>query len=428
MVLSTIYSAGRRSGVVGEELHDDCGFVNFYEWSKWEAERHVLTECADLPAAVVRLATVIADDETGAVTQYNVFHNTLKLFYYGLMSLVPGDETTPTYLITGVFAADAIAAVLAAGGRGVFNACTERADAPTLGELVNVAFDVFERHDDFRRRRLLRPLFCDREGFDHLVDGARTLGMSPLNQAVASMAPFARRAVHRQGRPQRPAARRVARLRADRRAGARRSYVRAPRAHAVGARSVEGVVSEPISENDLWLLSYYRTSEINGALFFGRIARTVRSSALQADITRHFADEANHARWWSECIDDLGHEPVRQRGAYQDQYLEAAGVPINLMEVLAVTQVFERRVIGQYRQHLKFPGTHPRVRETLRRIMEDERWHVKYVREALDTMAETHGRDAVDRALERFAAADREVYEKTVREYGERVEFLRGTA
>ena len=50
------------------------------------------------------------------------------------------------------------------------------------------------------------------------------------------------------------------------------------------------------------------------------------------------------------------------------------------------------------------------------------------MREALDTMAETHGRDAVDRALERFVAADREVYEKTVREYGERVEFLRGTA
>ena len=191
VVLSTIYSAGRRAGVVAEELHDDCGFVNFYEWSKWEAERYVLAECADLPAAVVRLATVIADDESGAVTQYNVFHNTLKLFYYGLMSLVPGDEATPTYLITGAFAADAIAAVLAADGRGVFNVCPERADAPTLGELVSVAFDVFEGHDDFRRRRLLRPLFCDREGFDHLVEGARTLGTSPLNQAVASMAPFA---------------------------------------------------------------------------------------------------------------------------------------------------------------------------------------------------------------------------------------------
>jgi bacterioferritin (cytochrome b1) len=182
--------------------------------------------------------------------------------------------------------------------------------------------------------------------------------------------------------------------------------------------------ARPLTENELWLLSYYRTSEINGALFFGRIARTVRSAALQADITHHFADEANHARYWSECLADLGCEPTRQRQAYQDQYLEAAGVPINLMEVLAVTQVFEKRVIGQYRRHLRFAGTHPRVRETLDRIMRDERWHVKYVREALDGMAARYGRDAVDRALARFSAADQEVYEKTLREYGERVEFL----
>ena len=184
-------------------------------------------------------------------------------------------------------------------------------------------------------------------------------------------------------------------------------------------------VPAALTDNERWLLSYYRTSEINGALFFGRIARTVRSPALQADITHHFADEASHARYWSECLDDLGCAPDRQRGAYQDQYLEAAGVPINLMEVLAVTQVFEKRVISQYRRHLSFPRTHPRVRETLHRIMRDERWHVKYVREALETMAGTHGREAVDRALARFATADQEVYEKTLREYGERAEFLR---
>ena len=50
----------------------------------------------------------------------------------------------------------------------------------------------------------------------------------------------------------------------------------------------------PVAENELWLLSYYRSSEINGALFFGRVARTVRGP-LQVDVTHHFADEANHA-------------------------------------------------------------------------------------------------------------------------------------
>jgi bacterioferritin (cytochrome b1) len=178
-----------------------------------------------------------------------------------------------------------------------------------------------------------------------------------------------------------------------------------------------------LTENDVWLLNYYRASEINGALFFGRIARIVRGP-LQVDVTHHFADESQHADYWTRCLDDLGHTPSRQTGGYQDQYLEAAGMPANLMEVLAITQVFEKRVISQYNQHLRFPDTHPRVRRTIETIMLDERWHVKYVREALAKMAEKYGQELVDETLARFTAADRDVYAKTIAEYGERVAFL----
>src|SRR5215470_2417594 len=109
-----------------------------------------------------------------------------------------------------------------------------------------------------------------------------------------------------------------------------------------------------LDENELWLLSYYRTSEINGALFFGRVARTVRGP-LQVDVTHHFADESNHASYWTHCIANLGHTAIKQTRSYQDQYLEAAGAPVSLMEVMAITQVFEKRVIGQYHRHLRLP-------------------------------------------------------------------------
>src|SRR5262245_66453279 len=85
-----------------------------------------------------------------------------------------------------------------------------------------------------------------------------------------------------------------------------------------------------LPENDLWLLSYYRTSEISGALFFGQVARTLRPGPLQADVTHHFADEANHAKYWTRCIEDLGHNAEKLSGSYQDQYLEAVGLPANL--------------------------------------------------------------------------------------------------
>jgi hypothetical protein len=178
-----------------------------------------------------------------------------------------------------------------------------------------------------------------------------------------------------------------------------------------------------LTDNDRWLLSYYRSSEINGALFFGRVARTIRGP-LQADVTHHFADEAAHAHYWTECIADLDSSPLALGRGYQDQYLDAVGLPANLMEVMAITQVFERRVVGLYRRHLRYHRVHPAVRQTIEKIMVDERWHIRYVRDALTGMGERYGAAEVSRTLARFAAADREVYARTLAEYGDRVAFL----
>jgi hypothetical protein len=84
-----------------------------------------------------------------------------------------------------------------------------------------------------------------------------------------------------------------------------------------------------ISENELWLLSFYRVSEISGALFFGRLARSMRPSSIQADMTKHFSDEAMHAWYWTDCIERLGAKPLKLDVAYQDQYLVAAGMPVD---------------------------------------------------------------------------------------------------
>ncbi len=183
-----------------------------------------------------------------------------------------------------------------------------------------------------------------------------------------------------------------------------------------------------LNDNDRWLLSYYRVSEINGALFFGRIARTIRSGDLQSQVTHHFADEARHASLWTRCMTDLGYHPEKQRRSYQDGYFEALGIPANLMEIMAITQVFEKRVIGVYRPHLAHPNTHSRIRQTLQQIMVDERWHVKYVREALAGMSARYGEDAVAQTLSRYAKADEEVYGAMLKEHGERMAFLASTA
>ena len=179
-----------------------------------------------------------------------------------------------------------------------------------------------------------------------------------------------------------------------------------------------------LSDNERWLLSYYRSSEISGALFFGRVSRMVKPGPLQTTVTHHFTDEAEHAEYWTDCINDLDAFPIKMREAYQDQYLEAIGTPSNMVEVMAITQVFEKRVIGQYHRQLRVPNLNPRVKQTIDKIMLDERWHIQYVRDALEEMKKKYGAEYIDETVERFTLADQEIYAKTLSEYGERVDFL----
>lgn len=181
-----------------------------------------------------------------------------------------------------------------------------------------------------------------------------------------------------------------------------------------------------ISENELWILSFYRVSEISGALFFGRLARALRPGPIQEDMTKHFSDEAVHAWFWTDCIERLGAKPLKLDASYQDQYLAAAGMPTNMMEILSITQVFERRVINQYKRHRAVAGLHPVERATIDRIMQDERWHIKWIRDALRGMEPEYGRDHIDATLKRYMEADIEVYKKTMAEHEARVQHLIG--
>jgi nucleoside-diphosphate-sugar epimerase len=186
MLLSTLYSAGRRHGEVHEIRHTDTGFVNHYEWSKWAAEEHLL-DPPELPVTVARLPTVIADDATGTVGQYNAFHHTMRLYHAGLLTLLPGDPATPLSLATARFTVDAVTALLAAPP-GIFQICP---GPVTLGTTIDTAFTAFEQDPDFRRRMLPRPIPCDQASFHDMTQAARSLRGGPLQPALASIAPFA---------------------------------------------------------------------------------------------------------------------------------------------------------------------------------------------------------------------------------------------
>lgn len=195
VLISSVYASGLTHGHIGERLLPHVSeFANHYERSKWLSEQRLgSADLAYLPWIIARVATVITDDMTGSVSQYNAVHNTLKLFYYGMLSLVPGTPTSPLYFVTGEFVVDSLMAILADGEtHSVYNIAYERKDAIELGSFIKLAFEIFSEDPTFKKRRILPPLFSEYEPFKMLADSMESFGQSVMSQASGSISPFAR--------------------------------------------------------------------------------------------------------------------------------------------------------------------------------------------------------------------------------------------
>ena len=193
------------------------------------------------------------------------------------------------------------------------------------------------------------------------------------------------------------------------------------------ARELEGQYPQTleIGENELWLLSYYRESELAGALLMGRLARETDDDDLRVRLTEHCAEEARHAWAWTECILKVGGTPKKVSETYQSRYHAAVGNPTNLLEVLALTQIFERRVVRHFRAHMSWPGTHPEVKRTLQQLIEEEAGHIRWVKDRLDAYARVNGETVVKEMMERFKQIDEEVY-NDLKQYADRFEQVAG--
>lgn len=192
--LSTVYVAGKRTGPIFEsELDHDCGFVNAYERSKYEAEQVVREAMGRLPIAVFRLSTVIGDSKSGAVGRLAAIHHAIRFLYQSLLPMMPGAPDTPVDLIATDYA---IAAVRHLSGSGfvpgrTFHICAG-ADAVPQGELIDLAIDAFVRYRPaWRRRAIEKPALVELDTFELFRQSVEAVADSALRASVAVLAPFA---------------------------------------------------------------------------------------------------------------------------------------------------------------------------------------------------------------------------------------------
>jgi len=175
-----------------------------------------------------------------------------------------------------------------------------------------------------------------------------------------------------------------------------------------------------VSEHELRFLNFYRASELHGGLILGQVARRARDAALSLELLRHSAEEIEHARVWTATIIAVGGRVHPVRSTYQDAYAAVIGHPVGVLHVLALTQIFERRVYRHFTEHLRRPGTHPVVQSALRQMLEEEKDHLSWVKSWLDQQALTRGSE-VQEIMRRYTAVDRQVYDALTRELGWRM-------
>jgi bacterioferritin (cytochrome b1) len=169
-------------------------------------------------------------------------------------------------------------------------------------------------------------------------------------------------------------------------------------------------------DRDLWVLNFYRNSELHGALLMGRLARTLTDTSLLVHVTRHCATEARHAAMLSETIAALGGSIDPHVATVQEHYSANGGVPASLIDLLVLSEVLEHRVLTTYRAHLTRAEVAPPIRQCLAEILhemeeEEDGAHAGWIDDAL----RTHPQAAVEAANRKWHAIDAEVADELER-------------
>jgi len=158
--------------------------------------------------------------------------------------------------------------------------------------------------------------------------------------------------------------------------------------------------------NLTWKMNWYRQSELEGALLLGRLVAGVEDGDFAEKLTKHAADEARHSQMWAEAIREAGLGHVRIFRSYQSLYRDHGGTPATMVEALAFTQVFERRVHRTFTAEVKDATLPAVVRETYAVMIEDEKDHLGWVAEWLRSQS------GARECLDHYHAIDLAVYEE----------------
>lgn len=113
--VSTCYVAGKRKGVIREtELEHDAGFRNYYEETKYLAEKETAALKGDVPLTIFRPSVVVGDSHSGQTAKYDGIYYLIRYLRKApsiLRLINVGNSDVRLNLVPVDFVIDAIAAL-----------------------------------------------------------------------------------------------------------------------------------------------------------------------------------------------------------------------------------------------------------------------------------------------------------------------------
>lgn len=147
---------------------------------------------------------------------------------------------------------------------------------------------------------------------------------------------------------------------------------------------------------------------------------------LVRELSHHVSDEARHAYWLTDLLDDLGEDIGTPPGtSYIDEferlldYNDAVSKDDTIINALAAINVTEKRGCEYFSAHIKAlkaveqTAENIKIRETIERIMPEEAGHVRWGNRKLAEIAQqspTH-RAKVETAKRKYAAIEQAAFE-----------------
>jgi rubrerythrin len=161
---------------------------------------------------------------------------------------------------------------------------------------------------------------------------------------------------------------------------------------------------------EIAVFSYYRNAEQHGANLLFRLLKHLDDPDAQIALSQHLADETRHAWLWTERIVRAGSKPLIVCDGYQTRMGRMAGMPRDVIDLLALTVVVEQRALRRYQQHLRRPNLDADTEAVLKSVTKDEGWHIDWIRKLGRSMSAERGvSKQFDDAIARYREVDRQV-------------------